>query len=201
MNFVLVHGGWHGGWCWKFVDTLLRAMGHNVVCPTMTGLGERSRLLSAVEGPQTHVEDICNVIRWNELEDVILVGHSYGGMIVTGVASLMPEKIKSMVYVDGFVPTKNQTPASSMSTPERAAEMKAAMQRDGTILPNGFERWSSNSETIAWLKQMCTPHPAICFCKGVKLSGAEALVAKKVFVLAKQHQPSPFLAILRTLQR
>ena len=98
--FVLVHGGWHGGWCWRAVDKRLRADGHKVFCPTMTGLGERSHLIEHVAGPDTHVTDIINVLRWNELSEVILVGHSYGGMIITGVATQIPEQIKHLVYLD-----------------------------------------------------------------------------------------------------
>ncbi|MDD9910062.1 MAG: alpha/beta hydrolase [Ahrensia sp.] len=192
MTFVLVHGGWHGGWCWKEVAKRLRAEGHEVFTPTLTGLGERRHLIKAVEGPQTHVEDICNVLLFEELSDVVLVGHSYGGMIITGVASQMPDRIRTLVYVDAFVPDRDQLPASKMSTPERAAQMTAAIQDDDTITPNGFERWTDNSETLAWLKTMCTPHPASCFDKGVRLTGAEKQVGQRMFIKAGRNPLSPF---------
>ena len=192
MNIVLVHGGWHGGWCWKHIAARLRASSHSVFAPTMTGLGERSHLIAQVDGPETHVVDICNVIRWNELDEVMLVGHSYGGMIITGAASQMPDRIASLVYLDAFVPTENNQAASSMANPERVAEIKASIQEDGTILPNGFERWSADPGTIAWLKTMCTPHPAACFGKGVTLTGQQNSIGSRTFILAGQHDPSPF---------
>lgn len=192
MNFVLVHGGWHGGWCWQAVADKLRSAGHKVFAPTLTGLGERKHLISLVDGPDFHVQDICNVIHWNELDNVVLIGHSYGGMIITGVASQMPEQISSLVYLDAFVPTETQTPATSMSTPARAAEIAASILPDGTISPTGFERWTSSPKTLAQLKRLCTPHPASCFKMGVTLSGSENSITNKVFVIAGKHKPSPF---------
>ncbi|MEM9012095.1 MAG: alpha/beta hydrolase [Pseudomonadota bacterium] len=192
MIFVLVHGGWHGGWCWRPVAERLKAAGHQVFAPTLTGLGERQHLLHAVESPETHVADIVNLIRWNDLSDIVLVGHSYGGMIITGTASALAERIRALVYLDAFVPTESGQAASDMAPPGRAAEIAAAIQPDGTITPNGFERWAASPERIAWLRRMCTPHPAACFGKGVALSGREREVASRSFILCEAHNPSPF---------
>lgn len=192
MNFVLVHGGWHGGWCWRAISDKLTALGHRVLAPTMTGLGERKHLLGSVTGPETHVEDICNVVRYEELDRVILVGHSYGGMVITGAASQITDRIAGLVYLDAFVPTKDGQATNMMANPERAKEIAKAIQPDGTITPNGFERWSSDPDTIAWLKKMCTPHPAACFGKGVALSGAEKAIRNRMFILAEKHKPSNF---------
>jgi pimeloyl-ACP methyl ester carboxylesterase len=85
-TFVLVHGAWHGGWCWQRVAKLLRAWGHDVFTPTLTGVCERSHLLAPDIDLTTHIADIANLIKWNELNDVVLVGHSYGGMVISGVA-------------------------------------------------------------------------------------------------------------------
>ncbi len=191
-DIVLVHGGWHGGWCWRDVARELLKAGHHIHAPTMTGLGERSHLIEAVEGPDTHVTDIVNVIRWNELKDVVLVGHSYGGMIITGVASQIPQEISSLIYLDAFVPTRSGQAANTMSTPERTAQIEASIRPDGTIAPNGFERWSSDPKSIGWLRDLCTPHPANCFGKGVTLTGAQNSAARRMYIWCEKHDPSPF---------
>ena len=108
-NFVLVHGAWVGGWCWRSNAQALRRAGHEVYTPTLTGLGERSHLLSPSINLDTHVTDILNVFQHEELSDVVLVGHSYGGMVVTGVADVLPDNIKSLVYLDAFVPENGQS--------------------------------------------------------------------------------------------
>src|SRR5262249_10631969 len=92
-TFVLVHGAWHGGWCWRRVADLLQKQGHKVFTPTMTGLGERSHLIDAKVNLATHITDIVNVIKWEGLRDVVLVGHSYGGCIISGVAEEMGDAI------------------------------------------------------------------------------------------------------------
>jgi pimeloyl-ACP methyl ester carboxylesterase len=103
-NFVLVHGAWFGGWVWKPVARELRSHGHEVTAPTLTGLGERRHLAASVTGLETHVRDVVEHIRTEGLYDVNLVGWSYGGMVVAGVASELPDRIRSLVYLDAFVP-------------------------------------------------------------------------------------------------
>ena len=190
--FVLIHGGWHGGWCWDEVADRLRNGGHRVFAPTLTGLGERSHLIDCVTGPDTHVRDVENLIRWRNLNDIVLVGHSYGGMVITGVASAVPERIGRLVYLDAFVPTVSGVAANVLSTPGRATEIAAARRTDGHIDPTGFHRWVSDPDKIEWLKSRCTPHPATCFGNGVTLSGRETEVARRDYILCEKNQPSPF---------
>src|SRR4029077_10581884 len=103
-TYVIVHGAWGGGWDWKQVDQLLSADGHKVYRPTLTGQGERSHLASTNIDLDTHIQDIVNVILWEDLHDVVLVGHSYGGMVITGVADRVPDRIKHIIYVDALLP-------------------------------------------------------------------------------------------------
>ena len=193
--FVLVHGGWHGGWCWDDVAVRLRAEGHRVEAPTLTGLAERAHLIDAVTSPDVHVADIASLIAWQDLRDVVLVGHSYGGMIITGVATRMPERIAHLVYLDAFVPTRNNMSASDMSTPERSAEIAASAPSGQHRPPSGFERWSEDADKIAWLKQMTTPHPAGCFGKGVsRVTDPSEQPFMRSYIHCARHDPSPFCA-------
>jgi len=102
--FVLVHGAWHGGWCWKKLSPLLRSAGHEVYAPSLTGMGGRSGLLQPGINLDTHIQDITAVLQYEDLREVILVGHSYGGMVVTGVAEKVPERLSRLVYLDAFLP-------------------------------------------------------------------------------------------------
>src|SRR5580704_13879861 len=92
-TFVLVHGAWHGGWCWKRVRKALQAQGHEVFTPTLTGVAERSHLLSPQVNLETHIDDVANLIQWEELSDVVLCGHSYGGCVISGVADRIPDRM------------------------------------------------------------------------------------------------------------
>jgi pimeloyl-ACP methyl ester carboxylesterase len=108
-TYVLVHGSCHGGWCWKKLTPLLRNAGHIVYTPTLTGLGERTHLVSRDIDLYTHILDIVQVFEYEELDEIILVGHSYGGMVIGGVADKIPHKIKSLVYLDGYIPQDNKS--------------------------------------------------------------------------------------------
>lgn len=107
-TFVIAHGGWGGGWEWRSVTDTLSSMGHRSFTPTLTGLGERSHLVSRSIGLATHAEDIVQTIRWERASDVLLVGHSYGGMVTTLAASKVPDLVKGMIYVDAFIPEDGQ---------------------------------------------------------------------------------------------
>ena len=121
--FVLVHGAWHGGWCWRRVADRLTAKGRYVVAPTLSGVCERSHLASDSISLSTHIDDVVNEIKWKDLERVVLVGHSYGGMVITGVAERMRERIAAIVYLDAFLPQDGQSLSAIRSSntpwPER----------------------------------------------------------------------------------
>ena len=110
-TFVLVHGGWHRGWSWKRVRERLRKAGHDVFTPTLTGLGERKHLASPSTDLNVHIEDIINVFFYEDLTDVVLVGHSFGGMTITGVANAIPELISNLVFLDAFLSAKGSCSA------------------------------------------------------------------------------------------
>src|SRR5262245_9056953 len=158
-TFVLVHGAWHGGWCWRRVADLLQKGGHKVFTPTMTGLGERSHLIDGKVNLATHVRDIVNVIKWESLNGIVLVGHSYGGFIISGVAEEMCEAIGSIVFLDAFVPENGDNLAAKASQPVRES-IAAAVERGNTIMkPVSATVFRVNEKDRGWVDAMCTPHP------------------------------------------
>ena len=114
-TFVLVHGAWHGAWCWERVIGPLRARGHRVTAPTQTGLGERSHLMSAENDLAVFTDDVVNHILWEDLTDVVLVGHSFGGNSISGAAEKIPERIRRLVYLDSMLPDSGMTPFDHLS--------------------------------------------------------------------------------------
>jgi pimeloyl-ACP methyl ester carboxylesterase len=131
-SFVLVHGAWHGGWCWADVAALLRARGARVFAPTMTGLGERKHLRAAYQGLETFIADVGAVIEREELSDIILVGHSFGGMVVTGVADRMPDRVRHIVYLDAAVPTDGYSMIAAPGVPQDVVDKVTAGLRART---------------------------------------------------------------------
>jgi pimeloyl-ACP methyl ester carboxylesterase len=136
MTYVLIHPAWFGGWCWKKLSPLLRAQGHEVFAPTLTGLGERAHLARPEVGLEIHVRDITNVIEYEDLHNVILVGNSSGGMVITGVADHMPERIARLVFLDAFVPMDGQS-MLDVIPPDRRPALEAFVQKEGSgwLLP------------------------------------------------------------------
>jgi pimeloyl-ACP methyl ester carboxylesterase len=147
-TFVLVHGAWHGAWCWRRVARLLTRSGHEVFAPTLTGLAERSHLLSPAIDLDTHILDVVNEMKWQELNDVVLVGHSYGGMVISGVAEKMERAISSVVLVDSFLPETGQAVIDLQPQPVQATlgRRKRAAQRP---FRHGRRRFSMSTRRTA----------------------------------------------------
>ncbi len=127
-----MHGAWHGGWCWRFVRPLLAE--HQVFAPSLTGLGERKHLARPEVDLDTHIADVVNLLEMEDLRDVVLVGHSYGGMVVTGAADRARSRIRRLVYLDAFVP-ENGKCVLDYVVPERAARMREEGERTGSVAP------------------------------------------------------------------
>ena len=129
-TFVLIHGSWEGGWIWHRTVPHLRAAGHEVFTPSLTGLGERSHLMNPSIDLDTHIADILGVLKWERLENITLVGHSYAGMVATGVADRAHERLGSLIYLDAFMPKDGQA-VLDLQPPERAAELREVAERQG----------------------------------------------------------------------
>jgi pimeloyl-ACP methyl ester carboxylesterase len=191
-TFVLVHGAWHGGWCWRRVSDLLEKKGHKVFTPTMTGLGERSHLIDPKVNLATHIADIVNVIKWENLNDIVLVGHSYGGAIISGVAEQVPESIGSIVFLDAFVPETGDSLATKTSQPVREAIAAAVQRGDTTMKAVPAAVFRVNEKDRAWVDAKCTPHPMATLTDKITLTGAREKVAKKTYIRAKGYPSVPF---------
>jgi pimeloyl-ACP methyl ester carboxylesterase len=162
-TYVLVHGAWHGAWCWRDVAAALRGMGHQVTTPTQTGLGERAHLLSKDITLDTFVTDIVNHIETEELTDVILVGHSFAGTSITGTADRIPERIRHLVYLDGVIVEDGHNAFSTLP-PDVAATRRKLAAEDGhglfmpAPLPSAFGIPETHPLT-GWVRRRLTPHP------------------------------------------
>jgi pimeloyl-ACP methyl ester carboxylesterase len=160
--FVLVHGAWHGGWCWARVAANLRAAGHSVFTPTQTGLAERMHLLSKAITLETFIADIANTIEAWELSDLILVGHSFGGLAISGVADSMPHRIRRLVYLDALIVEGGQSPLNVLSPEVAATRTKLAHETSGGVslpAPSPSAFGVVDEEDAAWLRRRLTPHP------------------------------------------
>ena len=171
-TFVLVHGAWHGGWCYARVAALLRARGHRVFTPTLTGQGERAHLLSGSINLSTHIEDVLGVFRCERLTDVVLAGHSYGGMVITGVADRIPERIKALAYLDAFIPATGNRCSTSIFRPIRSGFSTGGRDRGLTVPAPSAAYFGVNAADAATVDALATPHPIGCFTEKLKLSGA-----------------------------
>jgi pimeloyl-ACP methyl ester carboxylesterase len=174
-TFVLVHGAWHGGWCWDRVAARLRAAGHEVHAPTLTGLSERAHLLSPLVGLETHVEDVVRLIDVLELSDVVLVGHSYAGQIVTAVADRRARVVARRVYLDAFVGSDGEAARDLLpETVEHHWAESAAEQGFGWLVP--VRKLSvlgvTEQSDLDWLSPKLTPHPWKTYTDPLRLTGA-----------------------------
>jgi len=199
-NFVLVHGAWHGGWCWRRVADLLTARGHRVFTPTLSGLGERSHLLSAAVNLDTHIADIVNVIKWEGLEKVVLCGHSYGGIIISGVVEEVFPAISSLVFLDAFVPEDGES-WGDVTVPETRQAMEAAARRGETAIPpRAAAAFQVNERDRAWVDAKCTPHPMGTLHPKLHLTGKRERVAKKTYIRASTYNGASFAQVYAKLR-
>jgi pimeloyl-ACP methyl ester carboxylesterase len=179
-TFVLVHGCGHGGWCYQGVARILRSRGQEVYAPTMTGLGEREHLLSPAIDLDLHITDIVKVLQFEDLRNVILVGHSYGGMVITGVADRATDRIGHIVYLDAA------TPENGQSLVDLAGPYMLAARADGRVV-DGIELvlypgkdpmnfyGVTDPDQLAWMKPKLTPHPWKCFEQKLQLTNEAAM--------------------------
>jgi len=183
-TFVLVHGAWSGGWCYTKTARMLRAAGHEVFAPTLTGLGERSHLADPGITLSVHIQDVVNVLQYEDLRDVILVGHSYGGMVVTGVASQMGERLRALVYLDAFVPEDGQSLWDIAG--EQAHEFYLAGQKDTPgFVSSAFAARSGDPAVQQRRKRNLDRQPLLTLLEPVTFTGKESAVRRTYIYATK----------------
>jgi pimeloyl-ACP methyl ester carboxylesterase len=187
-TFVLVHGSWGSGSDYLQVANILRKDGHRVFAPTLSGVGERSHLADMGITLETHIMDVVNLIRWEDLKDIVLVGHSYGGMVITGVADQVPERIASIIYLDAFIPENGQSLTDIGVSPEVDQLFLDARDRGERLLPfpSLFVQAFQIPEQELWRYK---PQPVATSVEPIQLTGAWKSIGKKTYVLATDFDP------------
>lgn len=200
--FVLVHGAWHGGWCYSRVRKILQQQGHDVFTPTLSGLAEHCHHYSPAINASTHIQDIMNLIKFERLDNVILAGHSYGGLVVTGVADRIPDKVSALVYLDAFV-GKDGCSCLDLNIPEfQTGLFDDAQNNDGhTNMPIPAALFGVNEADQAWVDGNCTRHPFATFTERLSLTGDFEEITNKTYVCATQWNPSPFKPIFDQIKQ
>jgi pimeloyl-ACP methyl ester carboxylesterase len=182
-TFVLVHGSHCGGWVWQKVSTLLRARGHEVYSPTLTGLSYRSHLANCGINLTTHITEIANLLIYEDLSNVILVGHSYGGMVITGVAAMLPERLRLLVYLDAYVPADGQSEADLLPAEMRLARLTDATAHAGMIEPPAPAVLGiTDPEMVEWVKRRWTPQPLATYTEPVQGTNASGAAPRGAFI-------------------
>lgn len=190
-NFVLVHGAWHGGWCWKKVRTRLATAGHDVYTPTLTGLGERAHLLTADVGLDTHIQDVVAMLEFEELTDVVLVGHSYGGMVIAGVAQRVPQRLAQLVYLDAFLPEPGKSLADyTRPTGAAVAARPSTPAPDWRVPPRSTaeEFGVRDAADIAWARARLTAQSGKTFGQPLPASPAIPATLRAAYIHCT-HEP------------
>jgi pimeloyl-ACP methyl ester carboxylesterase len=191
-TFVLIHGAWHGGWCWRRVADLLEAKGHKVFAPTLTGLADRSHLLSKDVVLTTHITDIVNLFKWEELRDACLVAHSYGGWPTSGALEQIGDRVSSIVWLDAFKPETGQKGIDYSSEFSRKAFEEAVAKGEPGRRGPPAKAFMVNEKDQAWVDSKLTPQPNGVATQPIVLTGAREKIAKKTYIRAPRYPQAAF---------
>jgi pimeloyl-ACP methyl ester carboxylesterase len=201
-TFVLVHGTWHGGWCWRRVVDALERKGHKVYAESLTGLGDRSHLLTKDVNLTTHVNDVVNLVKWDDLKDIVLVGHSSAGFVITQAAEQIGPSVASIVYLDAFIPQPGDNLISLANPGPRKALEDAVARGDLVAKPVPAAAFKVNEKDRPWIDAKCTPHPLAAVAEKVTAAGAHEKIARKTYIRATGFDSPVFdqtLAKLKTM--
>ncbi|HEY0852688.1 MAG TPA: alpha/beta hydrolase [Bradyrhizobium sp.] len=179
-TFLVCHGAWSAGWAWKKMHPLMNKAGHRLVTPTYTGLGERAHLAHPAIDLETHIADMLQVIRYEDLRDFVLIGHSYGGMVATGVADRARDKVKQLIYIDAFVPQDGQS-LLDLNEVARSRMQEATKSGDGWRVPPNPTPPDTSPEDVAWLSERRVHMPIKCFEQKLKLSAPLTLPRSYIY--------------------
>ena len=203
-DFVLVHGAWHGGWCWRRVVEILATGGHRVFAPSLTGLGDRAHLLTADVGLATHVDDVLAVIEAEELSQVVLCAHSYGGAVATQVADRVPGKIAALQFLDALLPEDGRS-LLDLDTPERrqAILSRVVETPNGAVIPAApaIIYALSSPDDVAWVDRRCVPQALRSYADPAVVTGAWRQIPVLAYACTLRFQPPDFRDIAAQLAK
>ncbi|MHC2439668.1 alpha/beta fold hydrolase [Bradyrhizobium sp. USDA 4451] len=187
-TFLVCHGAWSAGWAWKKMHPLMQAAGHRLITPSYTGLGERTHLAHQGLDLDAHIQDMLNVISYEDLRDIVLVGHSYGGMVATGVADRVRERIAQMIYIDAFVPRDGQSlfDLNEVAIPNMR---EAARNNDGWRIPPMPIPPDTSPADVEWLTARRVDMPIKCFEQKLKLKHGETTLPRS-YIYATRITPA-----------
>lgn len=182
-NFILVHGAWHGAWCWRDVTQGLIRAGHRAHAVTLTGVGERAHLMSPAITLETHISDVVNAIEMEEMDEVVLAVHSYAGMLGTAVADRMPKRLRHLVYVDAVVPRPGESWSSTHASTTREARLAAAQASpDFSFPPPDPVVFGLQADQYEWVKRRQTPHPGHTYSAALAFDPLRVASVARTFV-------------------
>ena len=187
-TFLVCHGAWSAGWAWKKMHPLMQAAGHRLVTPSYTGLGERAHLAHRGIDLNSHIEDMLNVIEYEDISDIVLVGHSYGGMVATGVADRARDKVRQLIYIDAFVPGDGQS-LLDLNESARARMEELARNGDGWRVPPNPTPEDTPAADLEWLSARRVDMPIECFRTKLKLQGGP-LTLPRSYIYASRITPA-----------
>ncbi|MFJ6835671.1 alpha/beta fold hydrolase [Streptomyces sp. NPDC091209] len=194
-TYVLVHGAWHDGQCWNRVTPLLTAQGHRVFTPSLTGHGDKAHLLSPEVGLTTHVDDIVGLILDHDLDDIVLVGHSYAGMVISSVANRVPERVSRLVYIDAMVPTHGENAIDVMPLTRALIDGAADSVEPWRIpplpeFPAPFGLCGvTDPDDIAWLRTTLVDESVLCFQQPAEMDNPAQALIPRAHILCVGNQP------------
>jgi pimeloyl-ACP methyl ester carboxylesterase len=191
-TFLVCTGAWSAGWSWKKMHPLMAAAGHRLVVPTYTGLGEREHLASPSNDLETHIQDIVSVIKYEDLRDIVLVGHSYGGMVATGVADRARDRIVRSIYLDAFVPTDGQSLMDANPPAMRQRMQELAKAGDGWRVPSNPIPSDTSEADVKWISERRLPQSIKCFDQPLKMRGGELTLPRSYVYFTRIVPADPF---------
>jgi thioesterase domain-containing protein len=191
-TFVLVHGAWHGGWCWRRVADILEKHGHKVYAQSLTGNGDRAHLLTKDVVLDTHIADIVNLVTWEDLRDICLVAHSYGGWPASGALETIHDRVAAIVWLDAFKPEDGQKGTDFASEFSRKALVEAVAKGEPGRKGPPAKTFSVNEKDFAWIDSKLTPQPNGVATQPIRLTGKRETIARKTYIRAAKYPQAAF---------
>jgi pimeloyl-ACP methyl ester carboxylesterase len=193
-TILVAHGAWSAGWVWKKMHPLMAAAGHRLITPTQTGLGEREHLATPAVDLETHIQDLLGVIKHEELNDFVLLGHSYGGMVATGVADRVPERISQFIYLDAFAPRDGQS-LLDLQGPDAARGMRERVKAgDGWRVEPNPPPPDTPPDDLKWIQAHRMAQPLKCFETPVRLKNGDTKLPRAYIYCLRRPAADPFKA-------